>query len=53
MGPYLTVVFFSLLAPAVVWLPDSWIDLHASERYVLGAALLVAAAILLINRARG
>src|SRR5262249_29849702 len=42
---YLFVMFFSVLALAAVLLPESW--LASSERYVLGAAFLVVAAILL------
>ena len=56
MKPYLPVMFFSMLALAVVLVPETWTDLvdlpalpelPTSERYVLGAAFLVVAAILL------
>jgi hypothetical protein len=56
MKPYLPVMLFSMLALAVVLVPDTWTDLvdlpdlpdlPRSERYVLGAAFLVVAAILL------
>jgi hypothetical protein len=42
---YLFVGGFSVLALAAVLLPEAW--LPSSERYVLGAAFLVVAAILL------
>jgi hypothetical protein len=45
---YLFVMFFGVLALAAVLLPESW--LASSERYVLGAAFLVVAAILLPHR---